>query len=372
MRKLNIAEIKTMGNRAVVESFGARVITVYKPTDPSPAQAEKSIHKQGVVVGIGEEKLSLTLNVPSLHMDNSFEGKMMSFSCTTNDKGQPVGMVINRWKKGDQDRVGVDVWGTATFHELTTEDKLPAPQQIPAGNMPEDPKDGIHNYMGFYNYVYGIVAEKMELTECGATDLKDITTHYMIGLQQRGALKDSIYGWFAHNLESDELKVMDLKMKNEDHGMDAAGRIGEEDFKAEDRAMVDRIPENTDSTPDPSDEATPWQEVKDSEGNIISQMGKDALIELCIKLIPFSGSEHPVIMAGFEAAMRSRAAMELSFADIYDVYEIMLNQNHDLEAIATAYGNVEGNPKLEVEEVCKRILSDQKTFVEIVRNHEPA
>lgn len=385
MRKLTISEIKTMGNKAVVESFAAKIITVYKATDPSPAQAEKGIHKQGLVVGLGDETLSVTLNEATLHMDKSFEGKMMGFTCTTSDDGRAVGMVINRWKKGEEDRIGVDVWAKAEFFEMTAEggQKLPAPQEIPAGDIPKDPKNGIYNYFGFYRYIYDIVEDKMEGTGVTPDALKEAVTHYMIGLQQRGSLQDSISGWFVSNLKSEPFKVLDIDATPDDGGEItdngdgtvnvAAGEayIGEGEPPTSIKPSEPE-PENTDSTPDPSDEPIPWDEVTDSEGKVISEMNRDELTALCIKLIPFSESDHPVIKPGYTAMENSRQMMELSYADIYDVYEVSLNQSHDLQAISDAYHKIEGTPKLEAEVVCQRILSDQTIFVEMVQNHEPA
>jgi len=64
--------------------------------------------------------------------------------------------------------------------------------------------------------------------------------------------------------------------------------------------------------------------------------------------------------------------MELTYTEIYDVYEVMLNQDHDMTAIAAAYDAVNSNKSEDSDVVCKRILMDQKTFTTFIENHEPA
>lgn len=365
MKQLTIEQIKSVANRGVIESFTANVVKVYKPTDPSPAQANAGIHKQGIVVADQNDKLSITLNSKEIHMDENCEGKTFTFQCGTGEAGQATGMTLNRWMKGNEEKIGVDVWPQASFavnqnSPPAATNKLPAAQEIPSGH-PADPMEGVDNYFGFHRAVFDKICQHYFDTGVSDDANKESATHYCIGLQQRGKLGESIAAWKAHSLKSSPIQCADLKLKDEEVDADAVRR---EEVKPVDEANGGQGAELQ------IEKDVPWQEVQDSNGNVISQMEKDDLIDLCIKLIPFSHSSNPVIQKGFEAAMRARDAMELTFATIYDVLEVMLAQDHEMEAISAAYSKIEGDPSSDSEAACKNILMDQKLFIEIIENQE--
>lgn len=374
-----------MGNRAVVESFAAKILTVYKPTSPSPAQAEKGIHKQGLVVGLGDDTLSVTLNEAGLHMDDSFQGKMMNFTCTTNDSGQAVGMVINRWKKGEEEKIGVDVWATAEMFAI--DGSAPAAhdqteQKPPQDTEPEKPIDylqGARNYAAAHFAVYEIFKDAGYEGEINNEAIAEKSTHYLIGadnVKVKGLCKQ-VAKANEPAPDTEDVKTEDNPVGTEKVAVTPASKSVDPPADPEPEASPDNNqkqvdePANTDSTPDPSDEPTPWNEVTDSEGAVISAMPRHNLIDLCIKLIPFSESEHPVIKPGYTAMENSRQTMELSYADIYDVYEVGLNQDHELHAISEAYKLLDTQYQGLTEDVCEAILSDQVTFLQMVENHEP-
>ena len=147
-------------------------------------------------------------------------------------------------------------------------------------------RQALKNYFSFYRAVYDVARGAMSETKTTSSDIKDITTHYMIGLQQRGNLKKEIVAYVTHisdpplDGEVDKVAAAEHKLRE---------RVSSADSNEQAEDLSKELAE---------DKPTPWQEVKDSNGNVISQMNKNDLIDVCIKLIPFHGSEVPVIKAG--------------------------------------------------------------------------
>lgn len=328
-------------------------------------------------------------------MDKSDEGLAFQFACSE-DGGDLRGIVINRWMKGDEQRLGIDVWGQARLTnikevappgvEVAPRASEPKPKvaDVPAKQSDRSPThffDGARNYARLHKALYEVFKLEYE-GEITSEAIAEKSTHYLIGCSD-----NKVGGMVKELANAEKLESMEI----EDHGEEAyigegdppssvkaesapvnsLEKIDEEILDAYEEAGKDGVDMNKyPKREDEPEKPIPWQEITDSSGAVMSKMSKDDLIDLCIKLIPFSESDNPKIQAGFEAAMRSRDAMDLSFVDIYDVRELSLNQDHDMTAIADAYRKVEGDPKRDSEVVCKDILKDPKTFIQLIENYE--
>lgn len=347
-----IEEIKGMSDKMIIDAFEATVIKVYPAKDPTEGQKRVAIHRQGiVVVDDNGEKLNVNLLKDRMHMDSKCEGTKFRFESTNGEKGLS-GLSISHWHKSDTELiVSAEVNGSANIYALDASKA----EQKPV----TDPLLGARNYMGLYREIFDVANEAMDGTAVTASDMRDITTHYMIGLQQRGALKDAIASWAMSGKEG---APVDLKTSVPESS------TPDPDVAPDEQPSMD-MTEKEMSNDEPEIEKD-WRKVK-SKGVLVSTMDRDTLIDLCIKVLPFHASDKPNIKSIIRAAMYSKKEAELSYVDIYDVYDVILQNEYPIEAINFAYDSVKGATKKEDNDLCFEILKDQSTFIEILKSKTP-
>jgi len=411
-----IKELKSMDNKAVIDSFEGYVTAIYPAKEPTPAQKNKGIHSQSIQVsgGAGEsgQVIYVTLLKQHFHIDKSLEGDRFRFESTNDDKGNLGGLVISKWDKDGVIQTGVDVWGSATIYSLEKrEEKSAAQSSTP--DPASDPASGVVSSIADQ--------ESGEVSQKSANNSVDIkggrpalavpngriaaqarlhlacyltvqSTHAALSLDPH-TLKDIATSVSIEMNRSGKSVSSEVKAIYEDHLI----KMGEMIFDSGDSStqepdqQITVSPPTQESAPDVSTqppssqeelekqrEAKPelekfnknWRAIQDEKGRLICQLAKEDLIDVLIKYLPFHATESPKIKTVLNAAVRSMKELELTYCEIYDVLDILLQNDHNKAAIDNAYDNFKKGAK-DDESLCKTILFDQSTFKQEIKNHEP-
>lgn len=135
---MKFQEILDLPDKAVVDSIEGRVVRVFDPFNPSPAQHKAGIHKQEVTIqDAAGTDLTLQLMQKESHLLPSCEGSMFHFRSVSDQ-----GLTVNRWKGERGETFAVQVDRKAHFYQI--EEKPEARAAYEAS------KPQIGDLIGFY------------------------------------------------------------------------------------------------------------------------------------------------------------------------------------------------------------------------------
>ena len=378
-----IPEIEAMENKAVIDSFEGHIKKVFSPQEPTDPQKEAGIHKQGIIIRTAAGEMIVGLMKKHFHMDSSMEGQKFRFESTKDDSGKLGGLDVGKWKKNGESKFAVNVWGNAVMYAVdapANHDQSAKKEQQeaqPKGNGNADTLDWARNYFSFYRTIFDIAAGKMEGSGVSPDGVKEILTGKLIPLERGGDLDGKVLAW---------LKAKRNGSTNMPIEKESLVKATEKEFDAK---PVDEQPAaQTEPEPEPKpgdttakEAAAPekLKEEKPIEKNwkkvtykkkVVSEMSKEDLINVCIKVLPHHETDTPAIKTVLKAAMKSKVAMKLSYEQIYDVYDVMLKTSHNKATVDAAYDSLKKKGKSD-DELCKEILFEQDLFIEIIKSHEP-
>ena len=378
-----IPEIEAMENKAVIDSFEGHIKKVFSPQEPTDPQKEAGIHKQGIIIRTAAGEMIVGLMKKHFHMDSSMEGQKFRFESTKDDSGKLGGLDVGKWKKNGESKFAVNVWGNAVMYAVDApanhdqsakkEQQEAQPKGTESGNP--DSMDWARNYFSFYRAAFDIAADKMNGSKISPDGVKEILTSKMIRMERGGDLDAQILAW----LKGKKSTIMPIEKES-------LVKAAEKEFDAkpvDEQPKSETSPDNNqkevDTEPEPEKPAEDPKEKKPIEKDwkkvaykkkVVSEMSKEDLIDVCIKVLPHHETDTPAIKMVLKAAMKSKVAMELSYEQIYDVYDVMLKTSHNKATVDAAYDSLKKKGKSD-DELCKEILFEQDLFVEIIKSHEP-
>ncbi len=385
-----------MENHAVVDAFEGLIKVVFDPTDPTGPQKDAGIHRQGIIVSTAEGEMSVGLMKSHFHMEKSMKGQKFRFESTSGEKGQLGGLEVGKWEKNGEPQFGMNVWGNATMyavdqpanHDQSAKKEQQTDQPKGTGDGSADTLDWARNYFDFYRAIFDVLAHRMKGTGITADALTPIIATKFIPLERSGELDKKVLAWLkakrkgSTNMPIEKESLVKAAEKEFDAAIvevvdeqPAAEASPDNNQKEVDTKPVAESPqEPVDNQPEaeaPKEEAPVeknWKLVTYKKA-VISEMSKDDLIDVCIKVLPHHSTDTVKIKMVLKAAMKSKVAMELTYEEIYDVYSLLLNNDHDKVAVDTAYDSLKKKGKAD-DELCKEILFEQESFVSIVESIE--
>jgi hypothetical protein len=404
-----IPEIRAMDNKVVIDSFEGVIETAYAPKDPTPAQKNKGIHSQFLLVSDGERKIGVTLLKKHFHIGKDCEGDRFRFESTADDKGNVGGLEVSKFEKDGEIKCGVDVWGSASIYSLeqkeqkeptepkvqtepstasptTTEEKSAVQQSATEGALENPtpalvmPRGRIANQARLHLACYLTVKSTHAGEGFDKHTMKDIATSVAIEMNKSGkSVSSEVKAILEHDLIKQGKMMFDAKETEDFEPREDANAASTPDSTPESAPDVSTQPASQEeleaqreAKPEPEKFNKNWKTIKDDNGKLISEMNKEDLIDVLIKYLPFHATESPKIKTVLNAAVRSMKTLELTYCEIYDVLDILLQNDHDKTAIDLAYDEFKKTCKGDDEALCKNILFDQKTFKEQVMNYEKA
>lgn len=404
-----IKELKSMGNKAVVDSFEGYVTAIYPAKEPTPAQKNKGIHAQSIQVsgGAGEsgQVIYVTLLKQHFHIDKSLEGEKFRFESTNSDKGNLEGLEVSKWDKDGVVHTGIDVWGSANIFSLEKREEKQAAQPsavvegVPAMDGqdvaigPENADNPVDIEGGRPSLAVpnGRIAAQAKLHL--ACYLTVQSTHAALNLDHH-TLKDIATSISIEMNRSGKPVVSEVKAICEDHFIktlraafgvetpsaeEADQRIaappptpeGTPDAPAKAPSSQEELESMRKARPEPEKFNKNWRTIKDEKGRLICELAKGDLIDVLIKYLPFHSTESPKIKTVMNAAVRSMREGGVTYCEVYDVLDTVLQNEFSKAAIDHAYDLFKGTAK-DDESLCRMILFDQNTFKGEIKNHEPA
>ncbi len=342
-----ISQIKQMQGKAVVDSFEGIVTKVYPTKEPTPAQAEHSIHTQTLEVSGGNDGqlIYVKLLKKHFHLEQDFTGKRFRFESTKDDKDKLGGLVVSKWAdKQGVTQTSVDVWGNGSMFCLDQpEEPKSHPQteqkKVPPAMKPSAAHGHISSYMRLHYACFKVAQSQYWGESMPIPELKDIASCGAISFDRNPpkGLKEEI-----------DAILDDTFVEAAKGAFDAteATKPTEETTEKED-----------------------WTEVKDSKGNLICEMDKSMITDMAIRMLPFHTNEKPNIKAVLNAVLLRRRQINLPYEQIYDAFDAMLQTDYSPEAIQGAYDVLSTQFKQDGEKTCLEILKDQESFRTFCVNH---
>lgn len=95
---MKIQEILNQKDGSVVDTLLCRVVRVYDPNDPSPAQQKHGIHSQDLVVKDDTGECKLQFMRPGQHVGKELEGQLITVSSSEDENGRIDGVRVSEYK----------------------------------------------------------------------------------------------------------------------------------------------------------------------------------------------------------------------------------------------------------------------------------
>lgn len=329
---MNISDIQKLADKTPIDRVEAVVKKVYPPKQATPAQAKAGIKVQTLLLSDGTGEINARIIKEVKHIGRDAEGETYVFMAAKADNGQPDGIASNAYTKEGKTTVSIDMNGHVqiwkvlphTKGEPEQEPDIVQPVREPDPDMDttrtEPAKEQgslawLENYMAFYRAGYDVVARHMAGTGISPDGAKEILTSKLIGDSGKGKLD----GHIAAFLKSPEAQ------------------------------------------PEPD-----WQTVTTKDGRVIGEMDKDTLADFAATVLPHLASKDARVKTICDATLCAIAHSELTYAEIYDRWDVKLAEKYDTNAIANAYQKIEASMGGEQEATCVKIMQNPTVYVKLI------
>ena len=113
-------QIKEQPDRSIVPIIAGRVVKVYPPKEPTPAQLKAGIYPQTIVIQNDEgDNMTMQFTLQSQHLDSGSTGGLFHFQSMPNQRGELDGISVNKYTgKDGVEKVSLKVDKRAHFYEI--------------------------------------------------------------------------------------------------------------------------------------------------------------------------------------------------------------------------------------------------------------
>ena len=147
-------QIKQQPDRSIIPVISGRVVKVYPPKVPTPAQLKAGIHPQTIVIQNDEgDNMTLQFTLQSQHLDSGATGGLYHFQSMSNQRGELDGLSVNKYTgKDGVEKVSLKVDKRAHFYAIEESQNERAETKTGESILPPEAKfePSVSSLVGLY------------------------------------------------------------------------------------------------------------------------------------------------------------------------------------------------------------------------------